>query len=197
MVGDHVRHNVYFVDFPANVPDTFDFWTRCIAEALDDSRTRAGTLDQLRSGVVNLLTLPSYGRYRHTYAEMLAAHDEMIAAAGDRITVLHLGGAPDDAVTALYLALAGSATPLREEGLVDLKVLAETCVDGPQPEAIPVRENRAVVNQARLKAGADLLLDTVTDVLRLACALSDGRTGSRATGCRSPRCCAASWSASS
>ncbi|MER5215600.1 TerD family protein [Streptomyces sp. NPDC002838] len=174
MAGDHVGHNVYFVDFPANVPDTFDFWMRCIAEALDDSRTRAGTLDQLRSGVVNLLTLPSYGRYRHTYAEMLAAHDELIAAAGDRMTVLHLGGAPEDEVTALYLALAGSATPLGEEGLDDLKVLAEHRVDGPQPEAIPVRENRAVVNQARLKAGADLLLDTVTDVLRLACALSDG-----------------------
>ncbi|GCB51851.1 TerD family protein [Streptomyces sp. NL15-2K] len=174
MAGDHVRHNVYFVDFPANVPDTFDFWMRCIAEALDDSRTRAGTLEQLRSGVVDLLTLPSYGRYRHTYAEMLAAHDELIAAAGDRMTVLHLGGAPDDEVTALYLALAGSAAPLGEEVLEDLKVLAEHCADGPQPEAIPVRENRAVVNQARLKAGADLLLDTVTDVLRLACALSDG-----------------------
>lgn len=174
MVGDHVRHNVYFVDFPANVPDTFDFWMRCIAEALEDGTTRAGTLEQLRSGVVNLLTLPSYGRYRHTYAEMLAAHEELIAAAGDRMTVLHLGGAAADEVTALYLALAGSATPLGAEGLDDLKMLAEHCADGPQPEAIPVRENRAVVNQARLKAGADLLLDTVTDVLRLACALSGG-----------------------
>jgi hypothetical protein len=34
--------------------------------------------------VVDLLTLPSYGNYRHTYAEMLAHHDELIAAAGDR-----------------------------------------------------------------------------------------------------------------
>ncbi|MGW4750726.1 hypothetical protein ACWEPR_39610, partial [Streptomyces sp. NPDC004290] len=25
MVGDHVRHNVYFIDFPSNVPETFDF----------------------------------------------------------------------------------------------------------------------------------------------------------------------------
>ncbi|MEU6260563.1 hypothetical protein [Streptomyces sp. NPDC047043] len=174
MAGDHVRHNVYFIDFPANVPDTFDFWTQCIAEALADDSARASTISQLRSGVLNLLTLPSYGNYRHAYAEMLAAHDELIAAAGDRLTVLHLGGTADDEVTALYLALAGSSTPLGEEHLGDLRTLAGHCVDGPQPEAIPVRENRAVVNEARLSAGSGLLLDTVTDVLRLACAVAGG-----------------------
>ncbi|WP_329579156.1 hypothetical protein OG500_10825 [Kitasatospora sp. NBC_01250] len=174
MVGDHVEHNVYFVDFPANVPDTFDFWMRCIAEALADDVSRAGTPAQLGTGAVDLLTLPSYGSYAHTYAEMLAAHGELIAAAGDRLTVLHPGGTLEDEVTALYLALAGSTTPLGEEALRDLGALAGHCVDGPQPAAIPVRENRAVVNLARLDAGAPLLLDTVTDVLRLACALSDG-----------------------
>ncbi|MET7692867.1 hypothetical protein ABZT06_33725 [Streptomyces sp. NPDC005483] len=174
LAGDHVRHNVYFKDFPANVPDTFEFWMRCVREALEDGKARPGVLAQLRSGVVNLLTLPSYGTYRHTYEEMLAAHDELTAAVGDRLTVLHLGGPLDDEVTALYLALAGSTTPLGEEHLADLKVLAGHCADGPQPETIPVRENRAVVNEARLKAGSSLLLDTVTDVLRLACALSAG-----------------------
>ncbi|TPQ21640.1 TerD family protein [Streptomyces sporangiiformans] len=174
MVGDHVQHNVYFIDFPANVPDTFDFWMRCVAEALTDDASRAGTLAQLRSGVLDLLTLPSYGNYRHTYAEMLAAHDELIAAAGDRMTVLHAGGDLDDEVTALYLALAGSTTPLSDDDLRDLKALAEHQVNGPQPETIPVRENRAVINHARLNVGAELLLDTVTDVLRLACVVSDG-----------------------
>ncbi|THA36160.1 hypothetical protein E6R18_02220 [Streptomyces sp. A1277] len=174
MVGDHVRHNTYFRDFPAGVPDTFDFWRECIADALLDGTSRAGTVEQLRTGVIDLLTLPMYGNYRHTYAEMLAAHKELTAAAGDRVTVLHLGGTSDEEVTALYLALAGSSTPLGEEGLRDLGVLAAHCVDGPQPESIPVRENRAVVNAGRLAAGRDLLLDTVTDVLRLACALSDG-----------------------
>ncbi|MFI9808446.1 hypothetical protein ACIHEJ_29455 [Streptomyces sp. NPDC052301] len=174
LVGDHVEHNVYFVDFPANVPDTPAFWARCVEEALADPAVRPGTLKQLVGGVVDLLTLPSYGRYRHTYAEMLARHGELIPAAGDRVTVLDLGGPLDDEVTALYLALAGSSTPLGEEGLRDLEVLAGRCAAGPQPEAIPVRENRAVVNRARLSAGADLLLDTVTDVLRLACALSGG-----------------------
>lgn len=174
LVGDHVRHNSYFVDFPANVPDTFDFWMRCILEALSREETRDRTLAQLSEGVVNLLTLPSYGRYQHTYEEMLAAHDELVAAAGDRMTVLHLGDGLDDEVARLYLALAGSRTPLGDEHVADLAVLAERCVNGPQPEAIPVRENRAVVNAARVKAGSEPLLDTVTDVLRLACALSDG-----------------------
>lgn len=174
MVGDHVRHNVYFVDFPANVPDTLDFWRDCIARALADESVRPGILAQLSTGVVNLLTLPSYGRYQHSYEEMLAAHEELIAAAGDRVTVLHLGGALDDEVHDLYIALAGSTTPLGDEHLADLAVLAGICADRPQPEAIPVRENRAVVNRARLAAGAAPMLDTVTDVLRLACALSDG-----------------------
>ncbi|MET9663047.1 TerD family protein [Streptomyces sp. NPDC006510] len=174
MAGDHVEHNVYFVDFPANVPDTFDFWMGCVAEALADYASRDRTVAQLSSGVLDLLTLPSYGNYRHTYAEMLAAHDELIAAAGDRMTVLHLGGALEDEVTALYLALAGSTTPLGADDLRSLASLAEHCAGGPQPDAIPIRENRALVNRASLNAGADLVLDTVTDVLRLACVLSGG-----------------------
>ena len=174
LVGDHVQHNAYFFDFPANVPDTVDFWMSCVAEAIQDKETPTSTLKQLRNGVVNLLSLPTYGRYQHTYAELLAAQDELIAAAGDRLTVLHAGGELADELTTLYLALAGSTTPLGEEHRHDLLALAERCADGPQPEAIPVRENRALVNQARLNVGSELLLDTVTDVLRLACALSDG-----------------------
>ncbi|MFF9854007.1 hypothetical protein [Streptomyces litmocidini] len=174
LVGDHVRHNVYFVDFPAHVPDTLDFWMACVAEAIDDGDARAGTLDRLRAGVLDLLTLPSYGRYPHTYEQMLAAHDELIAAAGDRLTVLHLGGDADDEITDLYLALAGSTTPLGEERLRDLAELAGHRADGPEPEDIPIRENRAVVNLARVRAGAPPLFDTVTDVLRLACALAEG-----------------------
>ncbi|QFQ95467.1 TerD family protein [Streptomyces phaeolivaceus] len=174
MVGDHVRHNSYFIDFPANVPDTEEFWMRCVAKALGDEKARAGVLTQLANGVLDLLSLPTYGRYQHTYEELLAAQDELIASAGDRVTVLHLGGELQDEVSALYLALAGSTTPLGDAHLADLKVLAGRCALGPQPERIPVRENRAVVNEARLGVGADLLLDTVTDVLRLACALSGG-----------------------
>lgn len=174
MVGDHVRHNSYFIDFPANVPDTEEFWMRCVTKALGDGTSRDNVLTQLAHGVLDLLSLPVYGRYQHTYEEMLAAQDELIASAGDRVTVLHLGRELDDELTDLYLALAGSTTPLSEDHLRDLKALAGRCALGPQPESIPLRENRAVVNEARLAAGAELLLDTVTDVLRLACALSDG-----------------------
>ncbi|WP_371100148.1 TerD family protein [Streptomyces sp. PU_AKi4] len=174
MVGDHVRHNSYFIDFPANVPDTEEFWMRCVTKALADDTSRKNVLTQLAHGVLDLLSLPTYGRYQHTYEEMLAAQDELIASAGDRVTVLHLGRDLDDELTDLYLALAGSTTPLGEDRLRDLAILAERCAPGPQPESIPVRENRAVVNKARLAVGADLLLDTVTDVLRLACALSGG-----------------------
>ncbi|WP_393087511.1 hypothetical protein [Streptomyces sp. LN704] len=174
MVGDHVQHNSYFIDFPAHVPDTEEFWMRCVTKALGDDASRENVLTQLAHGVLDLLSLPAYGRYQHSYEEMLAAQDELIASAGDRVTVLHLGRDLDDELTDLYLALAGSTTPLGEDHLRDLKTLAERCALGPQPESIPVRENRAVVNEARLAAGADLLLDTVTDVLRLACALSGG-----------------------
>ncbi|MGW4163579.1 hypothetical protein [Streptomyces sp. NPDC004788] len=174
LVGDHVRHNVYFVDFPANVPDTAAFWAECVARALADEAARPAALAQLRAGRIDLLTLPAYGRYPHTYEEMAAAHDALVASAGDRVTVLHPGASLDAEAEALYLSLAGSRTPLGEEHLNDLAVLAGHCAHGRPPEAIPVRENRAVVNRARLAAGAGLLLDTVTDVLRLACALSDG-----------------------
>lgn len=174
MVGDHVRHNAYFIDFPANVPATEEFWMRCVAQALGDDTSRRDVLTRFAQGTLDLLSLPKYGRYQHTYEEMLAAQDALIASAGDRVTVLHLGRDLDDEVTDLYLAMAGSRTPLGEDGLRDLKALAERCAQGPQPESIPVRENRAVVNEARLGVGADLLLDTVTDVLRLACALSGG-----------------------
>ncbi|MEU9310197.1 hypothetical protein [Streptomyces sp. NPDC048256] len=174
MVGGHVRHNVYFIDFPAHVPDTEEFWMRCVTKALGDEKPRENVLTQLAHGVLDLLSLPTYGRYQHTYEEMLAAQDELIASAGDRVTVLHLGRDLDDELTDLYLAWAGSTTPLGEEHLQDLKAVAERCALGPQPESIPVRENRAVVNEARLAVGADLLLDTVVDVLRLACALSGG-----------------------
>ncbi|MEU8622213.1 hypothetical protein [Streptomyces sp. NPDC048623] len=179
LVGDHVRHNTYFVDFPKGVPDTVAFWAGCLAEAFADEAARPAVLARLGDGVLDLLTLPTYGRYQHAYEELLAAHDELVASAGDRVTLLHLGGALTDEVSALYLALAGSRVPLGAEHLEDLAVLAERQADEPQPEKIPVREIRAVINRARLKAGAPLLVDTVTDVLRLACALSDGDVGLR------------------
>jgi hypothetical protein len=172
LAGDHVRHNTYFKDFPANVPDTMEFWASCLREAVP-SQTQDGTAG--RAGfVLNLLTLPSYGRYQHTFAEMLAAHDELIPAVGDRVTVLHLGSDAESEAAALYLRLAGSAVPASADDTEALRVLAEHCIGLEQPGEIPVRESRAIINAVRVRANAAPLVTTVTDVLRLACELSGG-----------------------
>ncbi|GAA2706534.1 hypothetical protein [Actinoplanes palleronii] len=178
LVGDHVQHNAYFLGFPHDVPDTVEFWTDCLRAAVltgggkvSDERLR----DAVLTGGVNLLELPGYGRYQHTYADLLAAHDDLIASAGDRLTVLHLGDTAEVEAQRLYLAMAGSSTPLGEADLVILGELAQACADGAQPADIPVRENRAVLNAVRLVQGRPLVaVDTTTDVLRLACQVSGG-----------------------
>ena len=178
LVGDHVQHNAYFIGFPDDVPDTIEFWMERLRAAV---LTGGGTAtdEQLRdavvSGGVNLLDLPAYGTYQHTYAELLAAHDALITAAGDRVTLLHLGDTADVEARRLYLALAGSTTPHGEADLAILNELAVACMDGAQPAEIPVRENRAVLNGIRLVLGRPLVaVDTTTDVLRLACQVSGG-----------------------
>lgn len=178
LVGDHVQHNAYFIGFPDDVPDTVEFWVERLRAAVltgGGTATEAQLRDAVTSGGINLLDLPEYGTYQHTYADLLAAHDELIAAAGDRLTVLHLGDAADAEATRLYLALAGSSTPLGEADLAILSELAVACADGEQPAEIPVRENRAVLNGIRLVLGQPLVaVDTTTDVLRLACQVSGG-----------------------
>ncbi|MFD8500395.1 hypothetical protein [Amycolatopsis sp. NPDC059657] len=171
MAGDDVTHNSYFLHFPDGVPDTVEFWARCLRDALvTPRRDRTAPL-----GWLNLLDLPAYGRYQHTYAELLAAHDELIGSVKDRVTVLHLGATLAEETSALYRELAVSPAPLGEADLELLAELALACVDEAQPEEIPVRENRAVVNSVRLaEARALIPVDTVTDVLRLACRLSGG-----------------------
>jgi hypothetical protein len=94
--------------------------------------------------------------------------------AGDRVTVLHLGAALEEELQALYLDLAGSRVPLSEADRGSLGLLAAHCASGPQPATIPVRENKAVINRVRVALGQSVTADTVTDVLRLACAMSDG-----------------------
>lgn len=174
LVGDDVEHNTYFIDFPDNVPDTEEFWLECIVDALLDPSSAANVAAQVTSGTVNLLDLPKYGRYQHSYEEMLEHHEEFIASAKDRVTVLELGGPLHLESHALYLRLASNIAPLSEADVRLLAILAELHLDDEQPESIPVRESRAVINRARLEAGHELLIDTPVDVLRLAVALSDG-----------------------
>jgi hypothetical protein len=176
LAGDHVRHNAYFIDFPANVPDTVDFWLECLRDALADPVAAAGAevAVSARSGLlVNLLSLPKYGRYQHSYEEMLARHDELVPALRDRVTVLHLGGPAPQEAAGLYGELAASAVPLSGEALDGLRFLAGYHA-GAMGAQIPVRENKAVVNAARIRAGLMPNADTPTDVLRAAAELSGG-----------------------
>jgi hypothetical protein len=170
LVGDHVRHNAYFIGFPAGVPDTVEFWLERLRAAV-----LTGGGETVLPDLLNLLDLPGYGTYQHTYAELLSAHDALIASAGDRLTVLHLGDSAAVEAERLYLSLAGSTTPHGEADLAFLSELAVACADGAQPAVIPVRENRAVLNGVRLVLGRPLVaVDTTTDVLRLACHVSAG-----------------------
>jgi hypothetical protein len=179
LAGDHVRHNPYFRDFPFNVPATLEFWAELIERALAVGIIPgSGVYVEIGGGELveagSLLSLPGYGTVQHTYEDMLAAHEALAASAGDRVTVLHKGGTPSAEAQALYLELAASRVPLAGEDLALLEALAAECAEGPQPERIPVRENRAVINAVALAAGHPLAADTVTDVLRLAAAVSGG-----------------------
>jgi len=175
LVGDHVRHNAYFRDFPKGVPDTVEFWVRCLREAVvAGNPTDQELLALLDQRLVGLLDLPRYGRYQHTYAELLAAHDELIASVKDRMTVVGLGGTLEEETRDLYRSLAESTTPLSEADLSLLADLANVCASV-ELAAVPVRENRAVLNAVRLVAGRPLVaVDTVVDVLRTACQASGG-----------------------
>lgn len=171
MVGAHIEHNAYFIDFPFNVPDTREFWADCLAKAFGAPGMKAvatkAVLDR-----VNLLALPTYGAYQHTYAEMLTRHDELIAALGDRLTVLHLGSDLLSEAQYLFESLAISETPLSP---ADLELVTQWAPFLPAPaELPPVRETRAAINAARLTAGLRPAVDTVTDILRMACVASGG-----------------------
>ncbi|MFA7264790.1 MAG: TerD family protein [Candidatus Nanopelagicales bacterium] len=175
IVGDHVSHNAYFKHFPTGVPETVEFWRDSLRGALVGARVTTKQLDEILSSPgFSLLSIPTYGRYQHTFEELVAAHEVFVEAKTDRLTVLHLGGTLDEEITSLYLQLAGSAVPLSEG---DRKILGQLALErlaGPHPEVIPVRENRALINALRLVLGRDLLgVDTVTDVLRIMAAASD------------------------
>ena len=175
LAGAHIEHNAYFIDFPRNVPDTEEFWSGLLAESL---REYAATgQSSLHIGVaptgeffIDLLSLPGYGRYQHTYAEMLAHHEELVPLLSDRMTVIHLGQDLAAASQHLFAHLAGSAVPLSGDDLDALRALADECAG--VPPDIPVRENLAVINAVRLRGGVAPRVGTVTDVLRLAAELS-------------------------
>lgn len=105
---------------------------------------------------------------------MIALHDEFIPSVKDRIAVLHLGKTLPEEALDLYHSLATSRIPLNEADRALVKTLAEVCLTDPQPASIPMRETRAVINSIRIRHHQSIEVDTITDILRLACALSDG-----------------------
>lgn len=163
--GSHVNHNVYFIDFPNNVPDTIEFWSSLVTKTYGEGN------EELWNG--NLLKLDDYGKYLHSYDEMVAHHEKFIDSEDQTFTNLNLGGSLEDEALKLYTSLATSKVPANGDDLELLKRLAEVCLECQQPEKIPVRENKAVVNSVRVQFGFPIIADTVTDVLRLAAYLSD------------------------
>lgn len=174
LLGDDVEHNAYFKDFPEGVPDTIDFWAECLRDALNDPARHDVILARVGTGSsLNLLDLPKYGRYQHTYEELLEAHDAFVRGGSDLIRVLHLGATVDEEAAELYRHLAGSTVPLGPE---DWDLLAEMAPAMHGTEVVmPVRESRAAVDLARLRAGVPLTADSLVDVLRLANAACGGR----------------------
>ena len=174
LVGDHVKHNVYFKDFPEGVPDTLEFWMDCVVDALNTAEVSKTIQVQLAFGSVNLLDLPKYGKYLHTYEEMVAAHEEFIPYLSNKFKIIDLGDDLEHMKLSLYHNLAESNIPLNPEDRELLVKLATECINEEQPKSIPIRENKALINTIRIKAEKPILINTVTDILRLACALSDG-----------------------
>lgn len=170
LVGAHRRHNPYFINFPADVPDTVEFWLDCLRDAVEDPEAEVKLTPD---GALNLLSLPRYGRYQHSYEDMLAAHERYIEQLTDRVTILRLGGTLRQESVGLYVRLAGSRTPLGAEDVALLDRLAAEHVWEALPE-VPVRENRALINRYRLDLDVPLLVSDPTDVLRLARVLSGG-----------------------
>jgi len=172
LVGDDVKHNVYFKEFPANVPDTVEFWAECITDALQDPDAAMKVMVSMAFGYINLLDLPKYGRYQHSYEEMVAVHKQFLPSIKDRVTILHKGQDELTEAHQLYLSMASSNIPFNREDQKILEELANVCAGLPQPESVPVREHRAVINKVRIKKYCPIIIDTVTDVLRLAYVLS-------------------------
>lgn len=164
LVGDNVKHNVYFRDFPKNVPDTLEFWGGLLARYYEDTGTTTS----------NLLDFPTYGSYQHTYEEMVAGHARFKPKTGSvQLKTINLGRTVDEELVALYTDLAGSRVPLNPEdrSLLEQLYTADFRDDSITP---PVRENRAIVNALRLTAGRIVQVDSPVDVLRIAAHLSGG-----------------------
>jgi hypothetical protein len=157
LIGNHVKHNTYFIDFPNNVPDTFDFWVKEIFKLFFTGIT-------------------DYGSYQHTYEDMVERHKELdVSKLKVKYRVIDLGGDYEKETKELYKSLVSSNIPLHEKEIDIVKEILKEGIIVDIP--IPVRETKAVVNAELLKNSKDIRFvqcDNLIDILRLAVALSDG-----------------------
>lgn len=166
LVGDHLEHNTYFIDFPKNVPTTIEFWTSLI------ERTYGKKCEDLWNG--NLLELDTYGEYQHSYDEMLEAHEDFAPKLPRKFKLLDLGGNFNDEAIKILRSLMESNVPANEEDLDVLRHLSKIYISGESIDDIPVREHKAIVNAERFTQGYPVQLDTTTDFLRLVVELCGG-----------------------
>lgn len=164
LVGDHVKHNVYFKSFPDNVPETIEFWTELIEKTY-------GSTEEAPI-FINLLDLDGYGKYLHSYEDMVKAHAPFVEKLSRELKVIKLGKTFQQEADSLFISLAESAIPLND---IDKELLAElSTVASAMPTKIPVRENKAIVNKILIEKDSPIVVDTVGDIMRLAAFLSGG-----------------------
>jgi len=155
LVGDHVNHNTYFINFPNNVPDTLDFWWHTIIKYIFTGTN-------------------TYGRYNHTYENMLEHHSKLKLTANTNQKIINLGKTEFEELQDFSKDLIAATVPLSPE---DRKLLATVLpyVNISNIPAPTIRENKAIVNGMyyKLHNRTAYPFDTVTDVLRFAAVLSD------------------------
>jgi len=156
LIGDHVKHNTYFKQFPNNVPSNEEFWFNTI-------------IKNFFFGIID------YGIYNHTYDEMLSQQEELIKDNKNNFKIINLGKKLNEEITQLYSDLTKSNVLLNKN---DRELLRNLVSDQHcSPSLIcPLRENRAIIFAELLRNNKTqyIQVDTLTDILRIACELSDG-----------------------
>lgn len=139
LVGDHVRHNPLFKDFPDVVPEDLSTWWGKIS------------------------SVPSVG---HSFEDMLACHDDLVQESPNKWKVLDVGDVLAVECGRLFAQMASSPLPMAEDDKALFDYLCTAFGNYVLPETIPVAETRAIVNGHRIRQGLPLAVQSSTDILR-------------------------------
>ena len=160
LVDADKKHNVCHIDFPKDVPDCYDYWTGAIVMWFFTGEC-------------------AYGKYTHTYEDMVKSHDEFMPIFERKAQVLHLGEEYKVYVEKHLQGLMLSNIPLSDSDKGFIKELITEVATWnkqvvPTNLKIPMRENKVFLNSFLINNKLPIIADTITDVLRLACELSGG-----------------------